>query len=252
MVDTLYIAYAHYVSDNKTTKGFMANFNTHITVAAAGAGLLSVLCLQVGLVDPREALVLALMGTIGGILPDIDLQHAYPSRILFSLFGILASFLAIFSVENERSIIELWIIGITVFAAIRWPIWIIFHQYTTHRGSIHSLVAALLFSFLAVSFGHYVMGKTPFVSWLIGLFVFLGFVLHLLLDELYSVDFMNSRIKKSFGTALKIIDFKKKEKATMLVCATIVAWAIAPESAPFWDTLSSPETYKIIGARLLP
>lgn len=230
----------------------MANFHTHITLAAAGAGLLSVLCLQVGLVEPREALVLALMGTIGGILPDIDLQHAYPSRIMFSLFGIIAAFLVIFSIENERSIVELWGIGLTIFAAIRWPIWIVFHQYTTHRGSIHTLIAALLFTFLATSFGHYIMGKTPFVSWLMGLFVFLGFVLHLLLDELYSVDFMNSRIKKSFGTALKILDTKKREKSTALVCMTIIAWAIAPESAPFWDTLTSAETYKIIGARLLP
>lgn len=230
----------------------MANFNTHITVAAAGAGLLSVLCLQVGLVDAREALVLALMGTIGGILPDIDLQHAYPSRIMFSLFGIVTAFVVIFSLENERSIVELWGIGLTIFAAIRWPIWMIFHQFTTHRGSIHSLVAALLFTFLAVSFSHYIMGKNPFISWLIGLFVFMGFVLHLVLDELYSVDFMNSRIKKSFGTALKILDTKKKEKATALVCLTILAWAIAPESKPFWDTLTSPETYKIISSRLLP
>lgn len=230
----------------------MANFNTHITVAAAGAGLLSVLCLQVGLVEAREALILALMGTIGGILPDIDLQHAYPSRIMFSLFGIVTAFVVIFSLENERSIVELWGIGLTIFAAIRWPIWMIFHQFTTHRGSIHSLVAALLFTFLSVSFSHYIMGKDSFTSWLIGLFVFMGFVLHLVLDELYSVDFMNSRIKKSFGTALKILDTKKKEKATALVCLTILAWATAPESKSFWDTLTSPETYKIISSRLLP
>ncbi len=230
----------------------MANFHTHITIAAAGAGLLSVLCLQVGLVQPREALILALMGTIGGILPDIDLEHAYPSRIMFSLFGILAAFLVIFSTENDMSIVELWLIGLVTFGSIRWPIWIIFHQYTNHRGSIHSLVAALFFTFLATSFSHYIMGKNPFVAWLMGLFVFLGFVLHLVLDELYSVDFMNSRIKRSFGTALKILDTKKREKATALVCATILAWAVTPESAPFWDTLFSPETYRIIGARMLP
>jgi hypothetical protein len=230
----------------------MANFNTHITVAAAGAGLLSVLCLQVGLVDSREALILALMGTIGGILPDIDLQHAYPSRIMFALFGIIAAFLVIFSAKNNLSIVELWLIGLTTFATIRWPIWIIFHQYTNHRGSIHSIVAALLFTFLTVIFSHEIMGKSAFVAWLNGLLVFLGFILHLVLDELYSVDFMNGKIKRSFGTALKILETKNPQKATALVCLTLLVWALTPESAPFWDTLFSPETYKIIGARFLP
>ncbi|MDD5393741.1 MAG: metal-dependent hydrolase [Thiothrix sp.] len=230
----------------------MANFNTHITVAAAGAGLLSVLCLQVGLVAPREALVLALMGTIGGILPDVDLEHAYPSRIMFSLFGILAAFLAIFSVEKPLAIVELWGIGLTVFAVVRWPIWIIFNQYTHHRGSIHSVVAALLFTCFAVMFSHHIMGKNPFVAWLNGLFIFLGFILHLVLDELFSVDFMNSKIKRSFGTALKVLDTKNPAKATALVCLVIVVWALTPTSKAFWDTLMSKETYHIIHARMFP
>ncbi len=230
----------------------MANFNTHVTVAAAGAGLLSVLCLQVGLANPTDALTLALMGTIGGILPDIDLQHAYPSRIMFSLFGIVAAFLMVFSAENQLSIVELWGIGLVTFALIRFPVWMIFHEYTSHRGSVHTVVAGLLFMFLTASFSYHFMGKDPFMAWLMGLFVFLGFILHLLLDELYSVDFMNSRIKRSFGTALKILDWKSRGKSTALVCATIIAWAIAPQSSQFWDTLFSPDTYRIISARLLP
>lgn len=230
----------------------MANFSTHITVAAAGAGLLSVLCLQVGLAGPREALLLALLGTIGGILPDIDLQHAYPSRIMFSLFGIMASFLLVFAKKSDLSIAELWGIGLVTFAIIRFPVWTVFHQYTNHRGSIHSLVAALLFMFLTTAFAYHVMGEHPFMSWLFGLFVLLGFVLHLVLDEIYSVDFMNTRIKKSFGTALKILDWKKREKSTALVVATILAWAVVPDSRSFWDTLLSAETYQIIGARFLP
>lgn len=230
----------------------MANFSTHITVAAAGAGLLSVLCLQVGLAGPREALLLALLGTIGGILPDIDLQHAYPSRIMFSLFAIIAAFMVVFSSKNDLSIVELWGVGLITFGLIRFPIWIIFHQYTNHRGSIHTLVAAVLFTLLTTAFAYHVMGEIPFMAWLFGLFVFLGFVLHLVLDELYSVDFMNTKVKRSFGTALKILDWKKREKSTALVIAAILVWAIVPDSRAFWDTLLSAETYKIIGSRFLP
>ena len=230
----------------------MANFNTHITVAAAGAGLLSVLCLQVGLATPKDALVLAVMGTIGGILPDIDLEHAYPSRIMFSLFGIIAAFLAIFSSEKNLSIVELWGVGLATYAVIRYPVWTLFYKYTSHRGSIHSIAAALFFSFLTTSFSYYILGKSAFMAWLYALIVFLGFVLHLTLDELYSVDFTDRRIKRSFGTALKLLDTRKPEKATLLVSLVIVAWVFAPSSKPFWDTLFSPETYKIIGARFLP
>jgi hypothetical protein len=206
----------------------------------------------VGLANPTDALTLALMGTMGGILPDIDLQHAYPSRIMFSLFGIIAGFLMVFSAENHLSIVELWGVGLVTFAIIRFPVWVIFHEYTSHRGSIHSVVAGLLFMFLTAAFSHRVMGKDPFMAWLMGLFVFLGFILHLGLDELYSVDFMNSKLKKSFGTALKILDWNSREKSTALVCAAIIAWAVAPESQSFWDTLFSPETYRIIGSRFMP
>lgn len=230
----------------------MANFNTHITVAAAGAGLLSVLCLQVGLVQPREALVLALMGTVGGILPDVDLEHAYPSRIMFALFGILAAFLVVFSVENDLSILELWAVGLVTFVTIRWPIWMIFYQYTHHRGSIHSLLAAALFTLFAVMFSYHILGKNPFIAWLNGFFVFCGFVLHLLLDELYSVDFMNNKIKRSFGTALKVVDTRNRAKTTILACFTVMVWAVTPDSAAFWDTLLSKETYRIISARMFP
>ena len=63
---------------------------------------------------------------------------------------------------------------------------------------------------------------------------------------------MNNKIKKSFGTAFKILDWRKIEKSTALVSATVIAWAFAPESKIFWDTLFSPETYHIIAARFLP
>ena len=101
------------------------------------------------------------------------------------------------------------------------------------------------------AFGYRVMAKDPFTSWLMGLFVFLGFILHLGLDELYSVDFMNNRVKKSFGTALKILDWRRLDKSTALVVVTILAWALTPKSANFWDTLFSLDTYRIIGSRFL-
>lgn len=230
----------------------MANFNTHITWAAAGAGLLSTLCLQIGFVDRQEALMLAFVGTAGGILPDVDLQRAYPSRILFSLLGIFAAFLMVFSLENERSIVELWLIGLGTFIGVRYVFWQIFHKYTTHRGSIHSLVAALFAMFTFSAASYHLLGKDDFISWLIGFFLLLGFLLHLLLDEVYSVDFMNYRIKRSFGTAMKLLDSSKPAKSVFMIGMTLVVWFATPPIGRFWDTMTSVQTYQIIIDRFLP
>lgn len=230
----------------------MANFQTHLTWAAAGSGLLSVLCLQVGLVSQQDALMLALVGTIGGILPDVDLQQAYPSRIMFSMLGIFVAFLMAFSVKNEMSISELWLVGIGAFLGIRFVFWQVFHKHTTHRGSIHSILAALFATFATTAVSYHILGKNDFTSWLIGLFLFLGFILHLVLDEMYSVDFMNYRIKRSFGTALKLFDSKKPAKSVFMLGITCLVWFVTPSEQRFWDTFTSPQTYQIINSRLFP
>lgn len=230
----------------------MANFNTHVTYAAAGSGLLSVLCLQIGMVDQRDALTLALIGTVGGILPDVDLQRSYPSRIIFSMLGIFVAFLMVFSLENDLSILELWLVGLGTFILIRFPIWRIFHDNTTHRGSVHSIMVGLLAAFGTAAISFHLLGKDHFTSWLNGLFLLLGFLLHLMLDEFYSVDFTNRRIKRSFGSALKILDTRKQFKSALITGLTFAMWFVTPDETLFWDTLTSPETYQIIADRFLP
>lgn len=228
----------------------MANFNTHLGVAAVGSGMLATLSLQVGFVNSSDALLLAVIGVVGGILPDIDLHYSYPSRILFSLLGFLLAFLWIFSAKNQLSIIELWGAGLGIYLMIRFPIWALFHKYTVHRGAIHSLFAALFFALTSSVLSYHFFGRSPFLSWLIALFIFSGFVLHLLLDEIYSVDFMGHRLKRSFGTALKLLDTKKSFSSGLLFAGTVLMWFFTPESGQFLDTLTSKETYQIIMQRM--
>jgi len=230
----------------------MANFNTHITVAAVASGLLSTLCLQVGFIGASDALLLTLAGAIGGILPDVDLQHSYPSRIIFSLIGMIIAFLWIFSTKNELAIIELWIIGLIIYATIRYPIWMIFHKYTKHRGAFHSLIAAFAFAFFSTAISFNFFAKTAFISWLIGMVVFYGFIIHLALDEIYSVDFMNRRIKRSFGTAMKIVDTKQWASSGIIIGIAIGSFWLSPKPTVFINTLLSAETYQIIWDRMLP
>ena len=230
----------------------MANFNTHLSVAAVASGLISTLCLQVGFVNSQDAMLLILMGTIGGILPDIDLHYSHPSRIIFSMLGFIFAFLWVLSAENNLSISELWAVGIVIYCAIRYGLWRVFNLYTKHRGAIHSVAAAAFSMLLTTVMCFYVFGKNDFTSWLIGFVVFIGFLIHLLLDELYSVDFMNRRIKRSFGTALKLVDTRYAYTSSAIILLTIALFYIAPSARSFTDTLMSAETYQLVGHRLLP
>lgn len=228
----------------------MANFSTHLGVAAIGSGMLATLCLQVGFVDAKDAILLAFAGVIGGILPDIDLHYSHPSRIIFSLLGILMSFLWIFVTENELSIIELWLAGLGIYLLVRYPLWKLFNKFTVHRGALHTVISAILFGLLTVLLSFYIFSRQPFTSWFIGFFVFLGFILHLLLDEIYSVDFMGRRLKRSFGTALKIFDKRQIQASILIIIGIAISWAFTPDIKPFIDTLTSIETYQLIWQRM--
>ena len=52
----------------------MANFNTHLAVASVGSGLCATVALAGHAAPNNYLLTLTLAGTIGGILPDIDLR----------------------------------------------------------------------------------------------------------------------------------------------------------------------------------
>ncbi len=228
----------------------MANFNTHFAVSAVGSGMLATLCLQVGFVSSQDALLLACAGVVGGILPDIDLHYSYPSRILFSLFGIFLAFLWVFSAKNETSILQLWGAGLGIYLFVRFPLWTLFQRFSVHRGAIHSINAALLFSLASAALAHHLFAKPDFTAWLLALFIFLGFIAHLLLDEIYSVDFMGHRLKRSFGTALKLVDFKEPIASIIIAIGASVAWYFSPSAGEFLDTLFSKETYQLIMQRM--
>ena len=131
-----------------------------------------------------------------------------------------------------------------------FPLWTLFQKFSVHRGAIHSINAALLFSLVSAALSYHIFGKSDFTAWLLALFIFLGFILHLLLDEIYSVDFMGYRLKRSFGSALKLIDFKEPLASASIAIGAGVAWYYSPDAGQFLDTLFSKETYQLILQRM--
>jgi len=79
-----------------------------------------------------------------------------------------------------------------------------------------------------------------------------GYLTHLVLDELYSVDFMDTRIKASFGTALKLFDYRHLGHSAAMAVATVLIFALTPPSAVFFESITSRTLWAGLHQRLLP
>ena len=234
----------------------MADFNTHVFAAAAVASLGATVCTKLLNLPVSTALLLTAGGTIGGVLPDIDLKYSVPSKILFSVFGVIAGIAWMFARLSDFSVSELWIFAIGIFLLIRFPLWALFHQFTVHRGSLHSIIAAIMFSLLSAVVGEHVLHVASETSWLLAGFVFTGVIIHLLLDEIYSVDFMGARIKRSFGSALKLLDTERLAASCLILFICLVSWFWTPSTNNIielwknnhtpWPELLLPDYLKIV------
>jgi hypothetical protein len=231
----------------------MANFSTHLAVAAVGSGLCATVAMAGHAAPENYMLTLTIAGTIGGILPDIDLDKAIPSRVLFGLLGALSAFIALFSLSKQYSIAELWLVWISVYLAVRYGGHKLFERSTHHRGVFHSVLAAAFFMVLTAVVFDRVFHEPAKVAWLTGLFVLVGFIIHLVLDEIYSVDVEGSTLKKSFGTALKLFDYRSWRASTVMAIALAGAIWFSPPARDFYsDVVSPPVFFGFLKDRLLP
>lgn len=230
----------------------MANFNTHLTVAAVASGALATAFLGAQIVKPQDVVILSLVGTIGGMLPDIDSDRSTPINLFFSVLAITVAFLIMFAKVAHFSIIELWITWGIGYVLIRHVAFKVFKSLTVHRGIFHTILAGLFFWFFATALCYHLLDLSKFISWAIGFFVFFGFVVHLTLDELYSVDLLNRRIKRSFGTALKIYDYNNLRNSAYMTGAMLLMFISTPSSDGFERAFFNTKTYLNIWHNLLP
>jgi uncharacterized membrane protein HdeD (DUF308 family) len=230
----------------------MANFSTHLAVGSVASGLAATVAMASGVVPQHHLLTLTLAGIIGSVLPDIDLEKAVPSRILFGALGVVFAFVTLFNFERQYSILELWIVWLGVYLGVRHGVFHAFHRRTTHRGIWHSLLAGVLFAGLTAMLFANVFNEDPLTSWIAGAFVLFGFIVHLALDEFSSVDFEGKRIKKSFGSALKLFDYKSIRNSALMAGCVMVVLSLAPSPVPFVDLVRTRALWSDLQERMLP
>ncbi len=200
----------------------MADFKTHITGSAIlGTAYGFVANVQYG-VPPAHCMVAGALCTVAGMLPDLDSKSGIPQREMLCFVSVLIPMLMLFRFQEMGLSAEhmVFVAGV-MYVLVRFGVGALFKKYTKHRGMWHSVpaaVAAAMLTYLVCLSGENHIRL--FKAWA----VFIGFILHLSLDELYSVDVMGRRLKKSWGTAMKF--FGKNKLANFAVYGKIAALAL--------------------------
>jgi len=231
----------------------LATFAVHLAVGVSASGLAATSALTAGLAAPGEMLACLGLGILGSLLPDLDADNSAPVQISFTLASLLFAFSVMFLLSDTfPSVAELLAIWIATYLFFRTLVFRLFTRLTTHRGILHSIPAAVLFGLLTAIVAERLLQLTPFQAWLGGSFVTFGYLVHLLLDELYSVNLFGMRTRRSLGGALKLWSPSSHLASTYLYLACAAAFVAAPAHEEFTRMVSSAETYSRIAERLLP
>lgn len=184
----------------------MADYKTHLQGGVAAGLTVALACAWFELVPLIRIPFVALTGVIGGIAPDIDSSSSRPRRILFNFGNVIIPSVILWRIPALRSDPQIGVICWVLLALMRYPMEWLFARYTVHRGMFHSTPVAIGFGCLCFLLADW---RTDRLSYQValGLSGGIGYFTHLILDELWAVDFEGRkiRVKKSLGTALKLV-----------------------------------------------
>lgn len=201
----------------------MANFQQHVTcstvtgiVIGSGAFLLGV--------PLTSSIVAAGLCSMAGMLPDIDSKTSKSFReCIWSAAGLASMLVATRLSEFEFSQEFNIICGVSIFLLMRTVLGWLLCKFTVHRGMIHSIPAAVI----AAEITYLLSGGPTELRIFKSLALMAGFLSHLIMDELYSITTVpGQRIKRSFGTALKMIDYKQFQPTVITYICLIGTTAV--------------------------
>ena len=165
----------------------MASYRGHLAFASAlGAAYGGVAVWRWGF-DWGPVVLAFCLTTVGGLLPDLDSDSGVPVRELFGAAATIVPILLYHRLKDAGFTVEQTLVLLGgLYLLIRYGISRIFKQYTVHRGMFHS-IPGLCIAVLATYLLYH--NPDPFLRCYEAGAVGLGFLSHLVLDELYSVDF---------------------------------------------------------------
>jgi hypothetical protein len=198
----------------------MASYRGHLAVASALGAAYGGAAAWYGDADWGPVFLAAGLTTLGGMAPDLDSDSGVPVRELFGLAAVVIPLLLLRRLTAlGLSAEQLLVLLGGLYLLIRYGLMALFKLCTVHRGMFHSIPGMLIAGVLVFLLYH---------SPAVGLRVFLagglmlGFLSHLVLDELCSVNFsgVSFRLNKYAGSALKFLS--PSLSATLMAYALLV------------------------------
>ena len=181
----------------------MAGFRMHVTTSTVlGCGYAGVAYGGYG-VPLETAIVAGAMCGISGMLPDLDSDNGVPLRETMAFAAAIVPMLLVGRFQSLALSHDAMVLAaVSLYFLVRFGMANMIRKYTVHRGMFHSVPAGLIFAGLAFLLS----GAAPLeIRCYKAGGVLAGFLSHLVLDEIYAVEWKSGRwrFKKSFGTALK-------------------------------------------------
>jgi membrane-bound metal-dependent hydrolase YbcI (DUF457 family) len=192
----------------------MAGFRTHITVSGALGVVYGGVAVQPLGFSTEAGVLAAGLTTVGGMLPDLDSDSGVPVREMFNLAAAVVPLLLVPRLVHmdlsREAVLASLLFG---YVFIRYVLASLFRQFTVHRGMFHSL-PAMLVAGLCVYLAYHSPNRD--IRLLLAGGVMLGFLSHLILDEVYSVDWrgVKPKLKSSAGSAVKLMSSSTIATAT--------------------------------------
>jgi len=239
----------------------LGNFRQHITCSTVTGIAVGGIAYHFGF-SSSASLVSAGLCSFAGMLPDIDSDTSKSFQECIYLTAGIGCLLTAARLRYHGFDADLAMLGgAFMFLFIRFVVAMWIKKVTTHRGMIHSIPMAILSGELVF----FVVTGTAQERLVKAAALTIGFLSHLILDEIYSIDSTGAtlRLKRSFGTALKWTNPKRKGSVmliyTLMVCFGFSALAhpevieqlngnveVADQSAPpnktfstWWSQLST-------------
>jgi hypothetical protein len=205
----------------------MASYVGHLTFSSmlgAAAGGFAAYYLHL---DWGPVFLGAGLTTLGGLLPDLDSDSGVPVREVFGLAAAAVPLVLFRRVHEMGFTIEQTLVLLGgLYLLIRYGASAVFKRLTVHRGMFHSIPAMLIVGLLVFLLSH---GPELESRLYLACGTMLGFLSHLALDEIYSIDFMGLKVRlnKFAGSALKFASSSWMATTftyLLLVVLSVAAW----------------------------
>ena len=181
----------------------MAGFRMHITVSSAVGVAYGAAAVEPMGFTTEAGVLAAGVTAIGGMLPDLDHQAGRPMREMFGLAAVIVPLMLAHRFRHigmsPEGVLASFLFG---YLFVRYVAIALFKRITVHRGMYHS-IPAMLVAGLCVYLAYHSDDRR--IRELLACGVMLGFLSHLILDEIYSVgwDGLKPTLKSSAGSAVK-------------------------------------------------